>query len=95
LLLCAPAWLLLPLRAAEVAASRAWHAYSCWCQSAHIHLPFRLHPTAHPPSCGPLPRRTLIDSFGIPEHLVAAPIAGDWARYNEADNQGELLGQAW
>ena len=52
-------------------------------------------PPAHPPSRGPLPRRTLIDSFGIPEHLVAAPIAGDWARYNEADNQGELLGQAW
>ena len=45
----------------------------------------------------PLPAccRTLIDSFAIPEHLVAAPIAGDWARYNAADNQGELLGQAW
>lgn len=39
--------------------------------------------------------RLLVDSFGIPEHLVAAPIAGDWAKYNEADNQGELLGQAW
>lgn len=39
--------------------------------------------------------RLLVDAFGIPEHLVAAPIAGDWARYNEADNQGELLGQAW
>jgi acyl-CoA oxidase len=22
--------------------------------------------------------RTVIDSFGIPEHLVLAPIAGDW-----------------
>lgn len=39
--------------------------------------------------------RLLVDSFGIPEHLVAAPIAGDWAKYNEADNRGELLGQAW
>lgn len=39
--------------------------------------------------------RTLLDSFGIPDHLVAAPIAGDWAAYNEADNQGELLGQVW
>ncbi|KAI3425022.1 hypothetical protein D9Q98_008403 [Chlorella vulgaris] len=37
--------------------------------------------------------RLLVDSFGIPEHLVAAPIAGDWARYNETDNQGELLGE--
>ncbi|KAL4447754.1 hypothetical protein ABPG75_004973 [Micractinium tetrahymenae] len=39
--------------------------------------------------------RLLVDSFAIPDHLVAAPIAGDWARYNEADNQGELLGQVW
>jgi acyl-CoA oxidase len=39
--------------------------------------------------------RLLVDSFGIPEHLVAAPIAGDWARYNETDNQGELLGEHW
>jgi acyl-CoA oxidase len=39
--------------------------------------------------------RLLVDSFGIPEHMLAAPIAGDWARYNEADNQGELLGQVW
>jgi hypothetical protein len=69
----------------------------------HLLAPACTHPCAllpasdppHPPSRGPLPRRTLIDCFGIPEHLVAAPIAGDWARYNEADNQGELLGQAW
>ena len=26
---------------------------------------------------------------------VSAPIAGDWALYNSADNQGELLGQRW
>mmetsp|Transcript_45823 Transcript_45823/g.146134 ORF Transcript_45823/g.146134 Transcript_45823/m.146134 type:complete len:96 (+) Transcript_45823:2103-2390(+) len=32
----------------------------------------------------------LVDSWGIPEHLVAAPIAADWERYNVTDNQGEL-----
>jgi len=36
----------------------------------------------------------LVDSFGIPEHLVAAPIAADWEAYNVADNQGELVGTA-
>ena len=34
----------------------------------------------------------LVDSFGIPEHLVAAPIAADWEQYNVTDNQGELIG---
>ena len=34
---------------------------------------------------------SLIDSFGIPEHMRHAPIAGDWAKYNETDNFGELL----
>lgn len=33
---------------------------------------------------------TLVDSFGIPPHLVQAPIADDWAEYNQIDNQGEL-----
>ena len=33
----------------------------------------------------------LVDSWGIPEHLVAAPIASDWETYNVTDNQGELL----
>ncbi|CAG9460846.1 unnamed protein product [Pedinophyceae sp. YPF-701] len=35
----------------------------------------------------------LVGSFGIPDHLVAAPIAGDWQAYNvrEWDNQGELV----
>lgn len=27
--------------------------------------------------------QALVDSFGIPDHLVAAPIAGDWEKYNE------------
>ncbi|MFT4970078.1 MAG: acyl-CoA oxidase [Chitinophagales bacterium] len=33
----------------------------------------------------------LIDAFGIPEHMRYAPIAGDWEKYNEFDNCGELL----
>ena len=33
----------------------------------------------------------LVDSFGIPEHLLRAPIAHDWRKYNEGDNQGELV----
>lgn len=36
--------------------------------------------------------QALVDAFGIPDHLVAAPIAGDWERYNRVDNKGELLG---
>jgi hypothetical protein len=31
-----------------------------------------------------------VDAFGIPDHLVAAPIAGDWETYNARDNRGEL-----
>lgn len=34
----------------------------------------------------------LVASFGIPEYLLQAPIAGDWAEYNAVDNQGEVLG---
>ena len=33
----------------------------------------------------------LVESFGIPTHLVAAPIAEDWEGYNVTDNQGELI----
>ena len=29
-------------------------------------------------------------AFGIPEHLVCAPIAGDWEAFNEGDNRGEI-----
>ena len=36
---------------------------------------------------------SLIDSFGIPDHMRHAPIAGDWAKYNEIDNFGELLSE--
>ncbi len=35
----------------------------------------------------------LVDAFGIPDALVAAPIAGDWVRYNAVDNRGELFGE--
>ena len=38
--------------------------------------------------------QAVIESFGIPDHLVAAPIAGDWERYNRVDNKGELIGEA-
>lgn len=34
----------------------------------------------------------LIQGFGIPEHLVAAPIAADWEAYNAVDNRGEVRG---
>ena len=33
----------------------------------------------------------LVDAFDIPEHLLCAPIAQDWVKYNEVDNQGELI----
>ena len=32
----------------------------------------------------------LIDAFGLPEEVLAAPIASDWVKYNEVNNQGEL-----
>jgi len=31
----------------------------------------------------------LTDAFGIPDHIVQAPIALDWEVYNRVDNQGE------
>jgi len=36
----------------------------------------------------------VVDAFGVPDHLIAAPIAGDWERYNVVDNRGELFGEA-
>merc|ERR1719412_3454339 len=32
----------------------------------------------------------LIDAFDLPEDMLAAPIASDWVKFNEYDNQGEL-----
>lgn len=39
--------------------------------------------------------QALVDAFGIPDHLVAAPIATDWEGYNKVDNQGELSGSVF
>ena len=33
----------------------------------------------------------LVDAFGIPDYLINAPIALDWVKFNEGDNQGELI----
>jgi acyl-CoA oxidase len=33
---------------------------------------------------------SLVDGFGIPSHLLIAPIAADWIEYNKTDNQGEF-----
>lgn len=38
---------------------------------------------------------SLVDAFGIPDHLLAAPIAADWIKYNRVDNRGELTGSNW
>ena len=32
----------------------------------------------------------LVDAFGLPQEILGAPIASDWVKYNEIDNQGEL-----
>ena len=36
----------------------------------------------------------LCESFGIPDHMLPAPIANDWVGYNAFDNKGELLDEA-
>jgi len=33
----------------------------------------------------------LVEAFGIPDHLLNAPAAANWSRFNEVDNQGEPL----
>lgn len=33
----------------------------------------------------------LVDAFGIPDHMVQAPIALDWQKFNLDDNQGECV----
>lgn len=38
---------------------------------------------------------SLVAGFGIPPHLIAAPIASDWEAYNAGDNQGELTTRLW
>jgi len=34
---------------------------------------------------------TLVKGFNIPPHVQQSPIAGDWEKFNESDNQGEIL----
>lgn len=34
----------------------------------------------------------LVDAFGIPDHILAAPLAADWEAFNASDNRGEVLG---
>lgn len=34
---------------------------------------------------------TLVDSLGLEDHMLHAPIAKDWVKYNERDNLGELV----
>lgn len=34
----------------------------------------------------------VIESFGIPDYIVAAPAAADWEKFNSVDNKGEVLG---
>ena len=33
---------------------------------------------------------TIFAILGLPDEVLAAPIAQDWVKYNEIDNQGEL-----
>jgi len=33
---------------------------------------------------------SLVEAFGLPDEVLAAPIATDWVKYNEIDNQGEM-----
>jgi acyl-CoA oxidase len=32
----------------------------------------------------------LVESFGIPDHILQSPIALNWEKYNTYDNRGEL-----
>ena len=34
----------------------------------------------------------IIESMGVPEHLVFSPIAKDYVKYNSGPNRGELVG---
>jgi acyl-CoA oxidase len=60
--------------------------------AAHSDARALASPPSSPPSFAALCRSLLIDSFAIPDYLLAAPIAGDWAAFNEGDNRGEVLG---
>jgi acyl-CoA oxidase len=32
----------------------------------------------------------IVNAFGIPDHVLLAPIAADWVKYNDSDNKGEI-----
>lgn len=34
--------------------------------------------------------KDIIDAFGIPEHMLTAPITHNWIDYNKVDNKGEI-----
>ena len=38
---------------------------------------------------------TLLEAFEVPTSLLATPIAGDWKKYNEVKNEGEIVGVQW
>ena len=37
----------------------------------------------------------IVDSFGIPNELLYAPIANEWETFNAGDNQGEIKGNPY
>ncbi len=90
----------------QVRTARLWRArtprppLACPAPRPAPPLPNFTHPT--PPPSPPQVRQAvhelsphsqaLVDALGVPPHLVAAPIAGDWERYNAVDNRGELVG---
>ena len=37
----------------------------------------------------------IVDSFGIPDQLLFAPIANEWETFNAGDNQGEIHGNSY
>lgn len=43
--------------------------------------------------CSVIARQSLalVEAFGVPEQCIVAPIAGDWVKYNEVDNLGEVI----
>jgi len=38
---------------------------------------------------------SLCEGFGIPDHLLPAPIAFDWVEYNKGDNRGEIASSSF
>ena len=34
--------------------------------------------------------KVIVDGFGVPEHLITAPIAQDWVRYNRMPSKSKI-----